>query len=223
MRRFAILVGIAGVVVVSGLALPAWAVPTTFTYTGVVTQKSIGLSTFSAPWNNPGIVVGSPVTFTYTFESSTPDTDGGPNTGQYLSITQIVLTMGPATSTMNFTSPPPLPRIYNGNDIVFPSFTTDRYGVLAFSLPGNVDQLTFQMDDTTFSTFNSDALPLTQPDPADFNFFFGLMEAQGSFSTSQYRFVFDPLPEPGTMGLIAMSGAVALLRRGRRARMGLSE
>jgi hypothetical protein len=211
MGRFAIL----GVVAVLGLALPASAVPYTFTYTGVVTQKTTGGpgSAFTAPWNNPGIVVGSPVTLSYTFESTSPDISASPVSGAFDSITQVSLTMGPATNTVNYGTPQ---RIYTANDLVFPnppSYTTDRYGVLLNAgVGGNSDTLIFQMDDTTFSTFNTDALPLVQPNPSSFNNFFGSLESNGSFGTSEIRFVLTDVPEPAAIGALLLPG-VAMLRR----------
>ncbi len=60
------------------LASSALAEPITFRFEGTVTSNHIT----RAPWN--AAVVGDPAFIEYTFESSTPDSDGTPDEGTYL-------------------------------------------------------------------------------------------------------------------------------------------
>jgi hypothetical protein len=84
--------------------------------------------------------------------------------------------------------------------------------LLTAGIGGNSDTLNFQMDDTTFSAFNTDALPLVQPNPGSFNNFFGSLESNGTFGTSEIRFVLTDVPEPATIGMLILPG-IAMLRR----------
>jgi hypothetical protein len=118
---------------------------------------------------------------------------------------------------VNFAQPSPQARIYIANDLYFPNpppYTTDRYGVSIINgVGGNSNALYFQMDDTTYSALNSDALPLVQPNPSAFNFFYGSLESNGFFAPAEIRFVLTDVPEPTTIGVLLLLPALAARRR----------
>ena len=137
---------------------PAWAVPTTFIYEGIIDDLGAGAGdpAFQA-------FLGETLRVEYTFESTTPDTEAVITEGEYTDPAGLLtVTAGPNTY---ISSPGLFIRIVD--------FTFDRFAiretVIGPLLGGTRAESFFFLDDSSGTAFSSDALPLTPPDPADFD------------------------------------------------------
>jgi len=215
MRRFLISSLIASAVI--ALSITSYAVPITFTYSGTV-NRTDGFSN-SAPFE---AFLGETMSLIYTFESFTPDSNRSVN-GAYLgSITALELTIGPNTY-----------RADTGNIIITNNgVNPDQYLVdvptgLKGPGVGGISVMDFDLNfsDFTHSVFDGDALPTVQPEPSDFSeaalwltfdnqdFLsfepeFGIIMADGTVQAA-------PVPEPGTLLMLA-AGSTGLLLYNRR-------
>lgn len=130
----------------------AWPDPVTFTFGGVVTNIEDRFGAIEAPWDS--VVVGDPWSITYTFESTTPDSDPINTWGYYNNtISSYMINVG----GVNQTAPPTTSRIavFNGLPVGF-----DQYEVNLYDATAGFNSLFFQLDDDTDSAWATDALPL---------------------------------------------------------------
>ena len=153
-RRGALAVSVVGAFV--GWADITLAAPITFQYEGVV----FDVAQTKAPLLNPlGVVVGAPVTVTFTFESTTPDTAADSNTGLYPNaILAMEATVGAYTVLMDPGG--------DLNRIVVHDFTSTEFYIVetsAFDTVGaNPSEMQFVLLDIG-TMLASDALPTTPP------------------------------------------------------------
>ncbi|MFT3785140.1 MAG: PEP-CTERM sorting domain-containing protein [Tepidisphaeraceae bacterium] len=204
--RTTILASIAALALSSG----ALASPITFQFDGVVTNVFSGSPALGAPWNTAGAVVGSPVQLTYTFESSTPDSNAGANFGTYLNAVS-AYSLKINTTSQSVTGPAAI-SILESWPAGYDQYEMNFYGFTGTS------GLSFQLDDNTNSSFATDALP-TSLNLSTFSLRQGDLVGGVPFGQT-IRFRVDTLtilvPEPTTLAAAAL-GAVTSLKRRRRA------
>jgi hypothetical protein len=201
MRRFA-----AGLVLVLLLhAGGLGAVPTTFSFTGSVTDDPFGLSTF-----------GAPISGNYTFDSASVDAIPAPDTGSYTSL-------GPGFGFNANVDGTPYSVSGSLNVSVLNAFI-DQYLVTATD-----GTLTLEIffEDSTGTAFSSDALPLTPPpvssfDTRQFRLFAPDAEFLGTVDTLVCTAGCDGgangrAPEPGMLWLLGVGLAVLGLYRAQSA------
>lgn len=219
MRRFFILSLI--VPAVLAFSITSHAVPITFSYSGIV--NSTDGYPDSAPFE---AFLGETIYLTYTFESSTADSNISGN-GDYLgSITAFEATIGANTYSADTGD---IVIINNGvnPDQYLVDIPTDLTGPSVGGIPAMRFNLNFS--DFTQSVFGSDALPTVQPEPSDFS------EASMWLIFDSPNFLFDPefgimvpddthqpefgilmafgalqavpVPEPGTLLMLIMGSA----------------
>ena len=124
------------------VAVSAYAVPVTFTFTGHVNSEAI---------NGCGVVVNcGVVTGSYTFDSATPDLNPDPTTGLYAA-TNITFSID---GVPFFSSPTGVINVANFAGV-------DQYGLLATGVAANLSPATLSilLTDPTGTAFSSDALP----------------------------------------------------------------
>ena len=208
--RFAARVLPLGLSCLVGAVGSADATPLTFAYTGTIT--SADLSAFS---------VGDPVSGTFTFESTTADTDANPSLGRFLAITSGSFSFGSYAGTIGTTGSTN-PTLLIGN---VASGCCDSYNAYDDTPVGpNVEDFGFvfqlvqwelYLEDATGTVFGSTALPTTPPPLSSFEFDFvelrfnpfaaGIMAHVESLTL---------VPEPSVGALLLAVGVVAA--RGRR-------
>lgn len=217
-------------------AAPASAVPVTFTFQGATTAGGVDAFQIFGPEEIPA---GQPFTFSYTFESTTPDSDADPEFGQYVgAVSSFIFTMGGQTLTLT-------PNIHNeitvanvdqlgedleeyglqiGEALIEDGIVTGFAVLFSTGLVGGVN------------AFESDALPTTLSDLncADHRFAldvrphllaeqscFTMFGAVGPLEEEPFRFLRLPgsvfavtvVPEPGTLALIILAlGCLACVR-----------
>jgi hypothetical protein len=167
---------------------PANAALITFNFTGTVTAVGSnlgGTTTFSN---------GQTLTGSYTFNSATADSNGGPTIGTYNgTISNLVVNIGSYSATLgagtNFIQVKNLP-------------TSDSYTMQApFSgatVNGHTPQLFgISLVDPTHTAFGNDHLPTTAPN-------------LGSFATKDFRLVFNGGPTATVSGVLTSLTAVPL-------------
>jgi hypothetical protein len=204
----------------AGLAEPCAAVPLTFNFTGSVTQ-----TTFDP--NDPfagAIGFGTAFSGSYTFESTATDAIPFASNGSYTSFGvpyQFTATIGGFTfSTSDVLT------ISTGNG------PTDQYSVLGcVGMPFCFgSSATLFLEDLDGTVFAGDALPFPAPPLSAFEV--ALFTFRGFVDDNQVEIigqldslvcsagcspVGEPIPEPGTLLLVASALAASRLRRGRRA------
>ena len=137
--------------------------PITFRYSGVVDGMASGGFPDPAPFQ---AFNGQPINVTFTYDPNTPDNNTSDN-GDYLgAVTDLQVTVGG--------------NVYNdidGGDIIITNndVNPDQFQVFSFvtgpAVGGITEAIQLRMifSDSTHTVFSTDALPINQPDPADFN------------------------------------------------------
>lgn len=156
----------------------------------------------TSPWDE--VNFGDAWSLTYTFESTTSDTDPSPTFGNYPAITSWSLTVGTVTDSE---TAPGIADIYVSNG---PEY--DKYEV---SLATAGPDYSLYLADETQTAFTSDALPLGgEIDLLDFSsWHFNVVRESPDYwhihgSVTSHSWI----PEPSTVLLLAF-GSLALLRR----------
>lgn len=145
------------------LAGPSWAAEIEFGYKGTVTVVDASFAASLPPGS--GVVVGAPIWVTYSFESTTPDSDPDSSLGSYVDAIQSwTLYVGDYT----FTHDPG--GAVNEISVLF-EFGATIYesvdGVQATpSIPGQSSLESDVLFVGLLSPLADDSLPVTQPDPA---------------------------------------------------------
>jgi hypothetical protein len=185
----------------------------TFTYEGPV--DSIGGPGYQVPSFN----IGDPFQVTFTFESTTPNSGGDPTVGNYYALSSFSFSIGSYSGYLSS----PLPSINVGNDYTGQGAPQDYYNIFGNPQGPTISgwrpvQFVFQLADPTATAFNSIALPLTPPDPADFvdpGFtYIGLTfeDSNGDFSEILTENL-SPIPEPSIATLFCIGCGLFLLLR----------
>jgi hypothetical protein len=203
--------------VVIGFIVAAWAVPTsaaivTFSFTGTVDDyQFFGSDSNLDPFSAIPPSFGDPFSGTYTFESSTTDTNPNPSTGNYpvtgapfalsLTLDGVTLTSGGAGGSLAI----------NIQDS--PGF--DFYGVLAQLGTLSIE---LRLHDFTGTALSSDALPGVAPalaafashtvfadNSSDLEGGYQLMGGLTALSCTTGCVSGGTVPEPGTLDLIALA------------------
>ncbi len=208
---------IIGLGMIMGMASPTWAVPLTFTYEGSVNNikgKAKHRSTFKP-------VKGELFRLTYTFESTTSDIlPASPTAGLYSgAIIDYSLTLGSdiyagTTGTIAIDNQ----GFAFGNYTVFDTFSISGPSLHGFQATSFLALL----DDFSHKTFQDDSLPLTQPDPRNFDLSFLQLEfrqprtqdlitiiARNNIQIDAAGNGANAVPEPSTLLLLG-SGIVTL-------------
>jgi hypothetical protein len=191
--------------------LSARAASVTFQFSGLVTDVFGSVFTPGGTGSN-GFSTGLPLSGSYTFNSSTPDSGGGANNGRYNNAVQnLSVTVGGYTAT--FTPGSSFIQVINR-----PS--GDSYEVRADGLLGNAvngripTSFRFELTDPSGSVFSNDSLPTTPP-------------SLSSFASSQWRLIFEAtgrrvqgalssvVPLPAAVWLFG-AGLIALVGLGSR-------
>ncbi|NKB19271.1 MAG: PEP-CTERM sorting domain-containing protein [Alphaproteobacteria bacterium] len=163
------------------------AAPITFTYEGAVSTTSGGAA-FNA-------FLGQSATLEYFFDDTAPDTNPSGTAGTY-TLTAALLTIG----TSNWQAiPPQPPGTINVTNAASDSYSFDISSPFGPSIGGLTPAaIILSMSDPTGTALSSDALPSTQPDPAD-------------FATTNFNIAFVGGAIGGTIGIenFAIAGAGA--------------
>jgi hypothetical protein len=198
-------------------SITSHAVPITFSYSGNV-NRTEGFSN-SVPFK---AYLGETMYLTYTFESSAADSNQSAN-GDYLgSITMFEVTVGANTYSADTGN-----IIIINNDVNPDQYIVDIPNGLKGPGVGGISVMDFDLifSDFKHSVFDNDALPTVQPEPSDFsqaamwltfdnlNFFFepefGVIMADGMVQAA-------PVPEPGTLLMLAVGSAGLIFQNRRR-------
>lgn len=191
-----------------------------FTFSGNVTSVDMNDGLFAA---HPlaSAQVGDPYTFTYRFESSTPDSNGSANTGEYHAVQSARVTIDSAEFQYDTLS---IQRIVAVNDA---TIAGDVYEVVLKGVDGatNVLDTDFALVDQEGGAFSSDALPTTL-DLLPFETRVGAFGIQGVETTAgrgpfdaiqvnvnSFRSEVVPLPGGVLLALTGLPLAVWLKRR----------
>lgn len=201
-------------------AAPASAVPVTFTFQGATGSGGVDALQIFGPVEIPA---GQPFTFSYSFESTTPDSSPFPESGLYLgAVSSFIFTMAGQTLTLtpNFRNEITVLNIDPlGDDF-------EQYGLeIAEALieEGILRGLAvfFTAGTGRVNAFESDALPISL---SDLNFFFAsdftMLGLVGPPEEELFEFLRLPgfafvlvVPEPGTLALIILAlGCLACVR-----------
>jgi hypothetical protein len=160
------------------------------------------------------IHVGDTVTGTYTYDSATLDSEPDPAVGRYEYSTPpagICLTVG----GLEFKTDPCSVgfELYVADNYL----GEDRYGVSSYSnlpLPNGtpVQSIAWYLEDSTGTALSSDALPLTEPNLADWDYNWGLhITTDRDFGIGATITSAVLIPEPATLLLLAFG--VTLFKR----------
>jgi hypothetical protein len=206
----------------------ARAEPITFVFTGTVStvDDRFGLLDRS-------VTVGTRFTGSYTFESTTPDSNPDPTVGDYWHRVPgygITVTLGNYTFRTNPADVEFLLEVVHRAPP--PASTGDNYLLRSYRnsplAPGLlVDHISWQLDDPTGTALSSDALPLTPPNLADWTSIFGLTitggDAPPPFGDQDYFIrghvdsvsAITAVPEPGSLILLSIAalGLVGYVQR----------
>jgi hypothetical protein len=189
-------------------SLAATASPITFAFTGTVTQVSL---------DDPDIFGGSvgvdtPFSGSYTFESTASDGISAATDGSYAS---------PFTLSVDFSGDSLGPFSVTGFAVNTRNGSPDQYGVY-----GNDGTFEIQfLLESSSNPLSTDALPLTPPTLASFTqrlFTFrdatglGLPEILGTIDSLACTDGCAAVPEPGTLGLLALGIVGSAIERRRR-------
>lgn len=198
-------------------ALPSHASLITFAYEGIVDTIIYDNVIDTKPFEG---FLGHKIRVQYTFDSSLPDLNAASGLGAYSPLSAAKLTIGGLAYTTD--------NDFTSNISVYDNHQNlDGYVVLGpdyISGPtvGGLPAYYFILDMFAYDTtvFSSDALPLTQPDPADFDygaglsmyFWDGLSTVTVSTTTLHIAAV---VPIPATVYLFAtgMLGLISISRR----------
>jgi hypothetical protein len=216
--RTSVVVGALAFFLVGFAATPAFAVPITFAFTGLVSQEP--LLDPDDPFGG-SIAVDTPFSGTFVFESTTADGDASANGGSYTSTGGVLsVTIGGQVFTAS-----DLLNIGVGNDFA----GSDFYTVFAqlSSGPDPFDVSLFLQDDDG-TALNSALLPTDAPPFASFEV--ATLFLSGTVQGNQVQIQGDlasltcidgciplvPVPEPSTLTLLGASLACLCRRRRRR-------
>ena len=208
---------IIGLAILLGMTSPTWAIPLTFSYEGHVNTikgKAKHRPAFKA-------LQGEVFRLAYTFESTTSDIlPTSPTAGLYSgAIIDYSLTLGSdiyagTTGTI----------VVDNQGFAFGTYTAfDTFSIAGPLLHGFQATSFFALfDDFSRNTFLDDSLPLTQPDPRDFDLSFLQLEFQQPRTQDLITIIArnniqmsadgnggNVVPEPSTLLLLA-SGIIAL-------------
>jgi hypothetical protein len=163
---------------------------------------------------NPGDII----TGTYTYESTTPDSNPSSSIGHYWHYA------GPAGISLevegfDFASDPSnvnflVGIVDNGTSGgLHDSYWLCSYSNVPLSNGASVDEITWALEDSTATALSSDALPTSAPVLEQWESIVGLrLEGQrGGYYVSAT--VTSAIPEPATIVLLALGGLVVLRRR----------
>lgn len=221
--RSACIVALCAAGFAASLAAPVHARLITFAFEGVVTSIS------GEPHDYfPAADDGVPVSGTYTFESTTPDTNPDPNRGQYdHAVKQIVFRVGPDALVIG----PPFNAGISVANQPFGPIDDEEYSVFATTdIGGSFSIFEIQLFNVdSDGALTSDALPLTPPDISKFDFRRILLNVGASdFAPGEApSFVIDAaltsltlvpaeVPEPAMPALVGL-GLLLINARRRRA------
>jgi hypothetical protein len=174
------------------------AIDVTFSFTGVVTDVDAALAAEFSP--------GEPVVGSYTFESTTVDSDpGDPILGIYdNAISAFTATFGgDYTVTQGLDNDIAIADGLPGND-VYQVFLTDPTAPTVAGL--NLGAIFLGLADTTSTVFTSDALPLTPPSLSAFDLdSSGTLYLDSPNQAMHFQLTsFTIVPEPSTFVIIAI-------------------
>ena len=206
-----------GITTIMGITTPSWAIPLTFSYEGNVTSitgKAKHRDTFNA-------VTGERFLLTYHFESTTPDIlPASPTAGLFTgAITDYSVTLGLTTYSGSTGT-----IVVDNQGFAFGTYTIfDTFSISGPQLHGfEPTSVLALFDDFSHTVFSDDSLPLTQPDPQDFDQSFLQLELRQPISqdlvtiTASNNLQINAagnggpvVPEPSTL-LLFGSGIVAL-------------
>jgi hypothetical protein len=193
--------------------MPASAIPLTFRYTGTVDLIQ--------GFNSPPFAIGDTFTYTFTFNSETPDRDPHPSMGRYPGLIMNSMQVG---SYSAYTGPPRFYYYYPitvghdafGTAVYMWYFTQSVDNLIGDAIEGlPLDEFIFRMDDDTGTAISSDALPLLPPDPALFNIkymrlgFFDVSTQRGAYVDATINTA-AMIPEPSTFLLILIALAMII-------------
>ena len=202
-----------GMVLLSILAVPAFASPITINFEGQVTSvQATGI----------GIIDASlPLFGSYTFESTLSDACNPPvyvpNLGCYGPIDAFTMTIGTFSSTLNLAQGWNQIWVYNDSDFLSVGASDDGYLLeVGLSSPG-LSLFRIRLHDLSATAFSGESLPLTAPDLASFpdlnNWELdldNLVAAGGKFTS----FTLAPVPIPPAVWLFGSAlGVMGWMRR----------
>lgn len=172
----------------------------TYTFTGEVSLVDAGIaSEFS---------VGEAVTGTYTFESTTPDSDGSANIGSYLNaVTAFSANIGGDYPITLDNSSEIRVRNNNPND----SYSVDITDPMAATVNGlDLSLFSIFVSDPDATVFASDALPVTLPELSEFETVLNVsfFTDGGSAPLEELNFrltLLQEIPEPSSVALAAFT------------------
>ena len=161
--------------------------------------------------------VGDTITGSYTYDSSTPDSNPLETIGSYehfnapygvtLSVGGFVFQTDPDNVDFLVT----ILNDNNGSD----DYTFGSYNNLPLSNGVGVSFISWALDDYTATALSSDALPTTPPVLEDWESIAGITITYGPKGSSMIRaHVTSAVPEPGTVFLLGL-GSLVLIRKGR--------
>jgi hypothetical protein len=190
------LVFLCAIASIAGMTRVASAIPVTHTYTEVVTEVDPVLSgTFG---------IGDIMTITYTFESTTADTNPHPQAGFYPdAITSYTVQVGTYTASAA-----------SGNIFIHDDFAGDSYEAATLGLSGPLvndrpvaSAFVNLRDPGGPGPITDDALPIAQYNPDDFAFSFlslNFFSGEGDDVVSVFAVIPRALPEPHSIALLAI-------------------
>lgn len=201
---------------------PALSVPVTWEVNGVVTGAFLGYNAMPFP-----VAVGDAYSFQFTFDDSAPDLiPANPNFGVYQALLASSVTVGSQTLQLPLNPNPGFSTIavlddsFGNEQFSFTHQTTESADPGGFFVNFSL----YTSGTAPMAPFNSDALPTTPPDPADFA---GTSFALNAFAPdffldsfvgniSSIKVVATAVPEPSSLGLAGI-GFIALWLVRRRA------